>query len=119
MLSLEQVTNIAAVCHEANRMYCLTLGDISQPGWMEAPTWQRQSAINGVSALIAGRVGGPIESHESWSKEKLASGWKYGPVKDPEAKTHPCLVPYHDLPLAQQMKDQIFVAIVRAMANLK
>lgn len=29
---------------------------------------------------------------------KIADGWKYGEAKDPEAKTHPCLVPFDKLP---------------------
>jgi hypothetical protein len=36
-------------------------------------------------------------------------------VKDPEAKTHPCLVPYDDLPEYQQLKDRVFLAIRREL----
>ena len=39
---------IASICHEANRAYCLSIGDESQPEWATAPDWQRVSAINGV-----------------------------------------------------------------------
>ena len=31
---------IAAVCHEANRMYCTVTGDRRQPEWYDAPEWQ-------------------------------------------------------------------------------
>lgn len=40
----------------------------------------------------------------------------YGEVKDGEAKTHPCLVPYEQLPPAQRLKDDLFAAIVRTLA---
>lgn len=110
-----RILHIAAVCHEANRMYCLTLGDTTQPEWMQAPEWQRQSAIKGVEAIAEGRTTRPEQSHESWSAEKIATGWVYGPVKDAEKKEHPCLVPFTELPPEQQMKDHLFFAIATTL----
>lgn len=104
----------ARAAHEANRAYCLALGDHSQPVWDEAPEWQKSSARNGVAGALAGNT--PEQSHESWCREKLAAGWAWGPVKDPEKKEHPCMLPYNDLPLAQRAKDDIFVSVVRAVA---
>jgi hypothetical protein len=104
----------ARAAHEANRAYCLALGDTSQPSWDEAPEWQRSSSMTGVDLVLGG--GGPREAHDSWSAEKVAAGWKFGPVKDPERKEHPCLVSYDELPLAQREKDGVFVGVVRAMA---
>ena len=37
-----------------------------------------------------------IYEHEEWRNEKIRNGWKYGPVKDDAAKTHPCLVEWID-----------------------
>lgn len=105
----------ARAAHEANRAYCLALGDLSQPPWDDAPEWQRSSAVNGVRGVLAGNS--PEQSHESWLAEKAATGWTYGPVKDAAAKTHPCFVPYAELPEAQQAKDAVYVAVVRAMAH--
>ncbi len=105
------VKNIAVMCHEMNRVYCQLLGDLSQPVWDDAPEWQRESAIKGVEFALAGDRK-PSDSHESWTKEKVDTGWVYGPVKDPVAKTHPCLVHYDALPEAQKVKDRLFLAIV-------
>lgn len=110
-----QAIAIAQVCHEANRAYCITIGDNSQPRWEDAPEWQTDSAISGVQKIAAGEITAPEQSHEGWSAHKLADGWKYGEVKDPEAKTHPCLVPFGQLPLEQQMKDKLFFAIATAL----
>lgn len=111
--------NIAIVCHEANRAYCRTLGDTSQPSWDDAPEWQKNSAIAGVkfhlAALESGVEPAPSASHDSWLAEKERDGWKYGAVKDPEKKEHPCFVPYDQLPVDQRMKDYIFAAIVKAV----
>ena len=102
----------AAAAIEVNRLYCFALGDFSQEHWDEAPNWQRESAKAGVRAVIAGA--GPEALHESWMKQKIDEGWVYGEVKDPAAKTHPCLVPYEDLPAAQRVKDTLFREVVTA-----
>lgn len=104
----------ARAAHEINRAYCIALGDESQPPWESAPDWQKSSARNGVVGALAGNT--PEQSHESWLAEKRATGWTYGPFKDPGKKQHPCFVPYTELPAAQQKKDALFVTTVRAMA---
>lgn len=112
------VEDIAAICHEANRMYCVTLGDTSQQEWMQAPEWQKESAKNGVRYHLQHPYAKPSDSHENWLREKIADGWRYGPIKDVATKTHPCCIPYGELPPAQQLKDTIFVAIVRACISV-
>lgn len=102
----------ARAAHEANRNYCYAIGDDSQPPWEEAPAWQRESAIAGVQAALDGAT--PEQSHQSWMKLKLDDGWTYGEQKDPDAKKHPCLVPYEQLPESQRAKDDIYLATVRA-----
>jgi hypothetical protein len=109
----EKIDACARATHEANRAYCLALGDESQLPWDSAPGWQRGSARIGVEGAINGAT--PEQSHESWLAVKAADGWRYGPTKDPEAKTHPCFVPYSELPEAQKAKDHVFVAVARAM----
>jgi hypothetical protein len=47
--------------------------------------------------------------------DNIKDGWVYGEVKDAEKKTHPCLVPFDQLPLFQQKKDKLFCAIVDAL----
>ncbi len=107
---------IAQVCHEANKAYCEGIGDDSQQSWGAASKWQRESAVNGVKAHAEGGLT-PEQSHESWLKEKLADNWSYGPVKDPEKKLHPCMVPYAELPQEQKMKDKLFGAICAALLS--
>ncbi len=103
--------HIARICHEANREYCRCLGDDSHLPWDSAPAWQKESAMKAVEANFINPLS-PMERHNSWMKEKFDNGWKYGEVKDEEAKIHPCLVPYGDLPAEQQAKDFLFGSIV-------
>lgn len=35
--------------------------------------------------------------HEVWAKGRIADGWTYGVVRDDNARTTPCLVPYNEL----------------------
>lgn len=107
--------HVAKVCHEANRAYCSAMGDDSQVPWDQAPGWQTDSAIKGVAFLLMEPTAGPEASHICWMAEKQANGWVYGEEKDAEKKTHPCMVPFGDLPAEQRAKDYIFHAIVRTM----
>lgn len=104
---------IARICHEANRAYCESLHDNSQPPWEQAPEWQRESAIEGVRAHLEAGGLSPAKSHALWMERKVTEGWRWGLKKDAVKKTHPCLVPYDQLPQTQRAKDYIFAAIVR------
>lgn len=44
--------------------------------------------------------------HEVWAAGRMAEGWTYGPVRDDAAKTHPCLVPYEELPDSEREYDR-------------
>lgn len=110
--------NIAKVAHEVNRAYCQALGDKSQLPWDEAPEWQKESALNGVTFHIENPNAGPQGSHESWMKQKDADGWKYGPFKNPGIKEHPCMVPFNELPKEQQAKDFLFHTVVHQLKHL-
>jgi len=107
---------IARVCHEVNREYCAALGDFSQLPWEEAPEWQRESALLGVTMHVENPTANASDSHNAWAAEKVKKGWRFGSTKDEEEKTHPCLVPFSELPREQRAKDYIFRAIVHALA---
>lgn len=113
---MADIEAIARTCHEANRALCAAFGDLSQVAWAVAPDWQRTSAVNGVKFCIDNPSAPPSANHDSWMKEKVDGGWVFGAVKDAEAKTHPCIVPYDALPADQKAKDYIFKAIVGALA---
>jgi len=115
LLAMYSDWGIARACHEVNRAYCQSLGDNSQPAWEDAPDWQRDSALRGVKLHAENPDATPAASHESWLKQKAAEGWKYGMVKNPHLKEHPCFMPFDRLPREQQAKDYIFRAVVHAM----
>lgn len=110
----QRIETIARVCHEANRAWCEAHGDRSQKVWEDAEQWQRDSAIEGVQVALDGASA--RRQHEAWCEAKQRDGWVYGEVKDAERKTHPCLVPYDQLPVMQQIKDDLYGAVVRSLA---
>jgi len=108
------VTQIAITCHEVNRIFCEFNDDFSQPNFINAPDWQIESAINGVIFHIENPDANDSASHDNWMKQKIADGWVYGEEKDVDKKTHPCIVPFEELPKHQQFKDRLFRTVVHS-----
>lgn len=107
---------IAQVAHEVNKTYCETVcDDYSQPDWNDAPDWQVESAVNGVIFTKDNMDATPEQSHENWLAQKADEGWVYGEVKDAEKKTHPCMLPYDELPAEQQVKDALYQTVVKTL----
>lgn len=44
--------------------------------------------------------------HDVWARSRISEGWSYGPERDDVAKTHPCLVPYEELPESEKDYDR-------------
>lgn len=106
---------IAKICHQANKALCEQLGDQSQKDWIQAEDWQRESAVKGVEFRIANPDAPNSAQHDAWMADKEKDGWVFGPVKDVEAKTHPCMVPYEKLSEGDKAKDALFSGIVKAL----
>ncbi|NLO38940.1 MAG: Ryanodine receptor Ryr [Ruminiclostridium sp.] len=49
-------------------------------------------------------------THEVWSSQRIKDGWTYGEIRDDAQKTHPCLVPYDDLPENEKEYDRVISA---------
>lgn len=107
---------LARAAHEANRAFCIFNGDNSLLPWDETAEGIKKSAISGVMFFLE-KNATPQEQHAEWSKFKIAQGYVYGEVKDDEKKTHPCLVPYEELPAFQQAKDKLFQDSIRSMLS--
>lgn len=112
------ISKIAELCHNVNKAYCESIGDLSQPEWKDAPDWQKDSAINGVVFHLENEVS-PELSHENWLIQKLEEGWVYGKEKCAVAKTHPAMKRYDELPKYQQTKDLLFSAVCKTFKEWK
>ena len=55
------------------------------------------------------------DSHDNWVTTKIRDGWVWGITKDTDLKTHPCIIPFNELPVMQQAKDHLFKGIVYSL----
>jgi len=113
----EAVVAAARAAHEANRVLCEALGQSHYGSWEECPQEIRDSVLSGVEEVRKHPGRTPRESHQAWADWKRAQGWKAGPEKSVERKEHPNLVPFEELPVAEQSKDSIFLAVTRAVLS--
>ena len=44
--------------------------------------------------------------HEVWAETRIRQGWTYGEQRNDELKTHPCLIPYEELPESEKEYDR-------------
>ena len=44
--------------------------------------------------------------HEVWAETRIRQGWIYGEQRNDELKTHPCLIPYEELPEEEKEYDR-------------
>ena len=44
--------------------------------------------------------------HEVWAQSRMEQGWTYGEERSDALKTHPCLIPYEELPEVEKAYDR-------------
>lgn len=113
-ISVEQV---AEICHEANRAYSKSIGEEPKASWGDSSDAIKKSAIDGVLYRWANPEVSPADMHNNWLAFKQEQGYVYGEKIDNEAKTHPCIVEYSELPEEQKIKDSLFISIVSTFQN--
>lgn len=106
--------NIARIVHAANNELRRQLGE-SVTAYEDLKDHEIATVLQGIQKNIENPHMTAEQSHDSWCADKFAQGWVYGKVKDAEAKTHPCLVEYCELPTEQQLKDFLFKGIVTSL----
>lgn len=111
----QAIVAIATACHAANKAYCESIGDRSQPIWTQLPAEIQAGVINGVEHILDNPDVTPEESHNNWMEFKKADGWVYGETKSLERKCHPRMRPFDELPLTQRVKDTLFKSVVKAL----
>lgn len=103
----------AVFVYEAARLQAAAVdAPIVPESWSERDEAFRAQFLD-VIAMMCSRLrkSSPEELHDDWVGAYEAMGWEYGPERDPEAKTHPDMVPFDDLEPREQAKDAVFVAL--------
>jgi hypothetical protein len=104
---------IAKLCHEANRQYCIDNQLTTNPVWDDCDAALQESIVSGVAEVINDPKTTPAEMHQNWIDYKEEQGWKYALNYDLKLKTHPNLVPFNKLPKFEQAKDKLFIKTVK------
>jgi hypothetical protein len=104
---------IAHVCHEVNRVMQTIQGDPApSPPWDDASDLVKDTLINAVRMIRMNYSS--EEMHQEWLDRYTGQGWKWGPEKNSALRTHPCLIPYHELPDLQRHKtEMIRINVIR------
>ena len=71
---------------------------IPQP--MDTTDVQLPEELNPLVEQIAKNV------HEVWAQSRMEQGWTYGEERNDALKTHPCLIPYEELPEVEKAYDR-------------
>ena len=111
------IETIARTCHEANRAYCRALGDTSHIPWDALSDDARRAVYVGVEKALANPGLSGEQAHQFWLEHKARAGWKYGATRDESEKLHPCMLPYHMLPVSERRKDVLFLSVVNALRD--
>lgn len=110
-------SKIAECIHGATRVLGRPNGDIIL-AWNDLPDIDRNLAIKAVDELMINPQSKTYEElHDLWWELKIQDGWVFGEFHSHELKTHPCMIPYQDLPKSELIKDEIWSA--NALEKLK
>jgi ryanodine receptor 2 len=57
--------------------------------------------------------------HDVWAAQRIGDGWRFGKTRDALSKSHPCLVPYDELPDPKKTYDRLMVEqVIKAAVAL-
>jgi hypothetical protein len=102
-----KIEALAAKIHDENKAYCESIGDFSQLQWRDTNYWYQFGVVKAIIEFRNNPNLSTVEFHSLWANDKVENGWVYGKKFDIEAKTHPDLVSYAELPETQKIKYQM------------
>lgn len=115
----EDLSAIAQAAHTANLLYSLqheTSVSVCDPiEWTDMSDEAKAGSVSGIVDMIKNPVLDGREAHDIWFANKQAAGWKYGPAKSNEHKTHPCMVPYDELNIWDKTKDDLYICVINSL----
>jgi len=93
---------------------------INPESWGQRDPEFRRNMIRAVSDQCgANRLYSPAALHDKWVRAYKRMGWKYGPVRSQEDKTHPDMVPFDKLGRKEQEKDWVFFTLCEIAKKIK
>ncbi len=114
---------IAATATNLCAMVCAQFGTVAPEDpnllkWHEQSEERKQLILRAVDMVIQHPDATPEDSHAGWLEQQLADGWTHGEKADSEAKTHPNLVPWPELPVEMRIRDSLLHLVVNELKGL-
>lgn len=109
------VNAVAAICHEANRQYCIQAGLDAGSPWTDLSADEQKPTLMSVEHLIKNPDVTPKLAHDTWVKDRLDAGWTFGETRDDDNKVHNLLVDYDQLAEGDRVKDELILGVVNSL----
>lgn len=114
MITMDLV-DIAKIVYNVNKAFCESTGDFTNVSWDDTSTETRDLAVLVIRHKMLNPRMTPEHIHNTWLVEMVRRGWRYGEMKNAEAKTHPGMCPYDMLSKDQQTKDKLVNTIIESV----
>lgn len=105
------LVDIAQECHTKNNELMMMNGEEQNGNWDSLDRHTKFINLKSVIKALENPDLTAKDMHDEWMNNKIADGWKFGDVKDPELKTHPLIIDYDLMKDVDKMKDQIFIDV--------
>lgn len=115
MTTTPPTSAIAQAAYRAVRVFALAQGDYSKPDWPHLDDAARERVIAGVEAISQQPYRTASENHAAWMLAMERDGWSYGPAHRKDLKQHPAMMPYGRLSTDYRRRNEIFLAVVKAL----
>jgi len=93
---------------------------INPETWDKRDKRFRQNMICAVQRQCGGRrLTSPKALHDAWVTTYEKMGWKYGPKRDVNLKTHPDMVAFNKLGRKEREKDWVFFMLCEIARRIK
>lgn len=102
---------IAKQAYNANAIYMHANGN-HLCSWDSLPITVRDVMIAAVEEYAAGNFRHAVNIHSRWYEAMKEAGWNYGETFCNDAKTHPYMLAYDELPTELRIKDALFMQSV-------
>jgi hypothetical protein len=115
LLTVEQFGRLN---HALRREVARIFGDGTvPPDWDDAPEWMHADSARDARELLGNPGMMAEDGHGRWMRQKIAEGWKWGPVRDDEKKEHPSIRPFDQLPPGERLKDLLRVSLAGSLSG--
>ena len=106
--------DIAEIAHNTIMLYKAKLKQ-ETIAWWDTPKETKDSVLAGVEYVMNNPHTTGEQQHQAWVKYKKDTGWIWGAEIDSKLKTHPNMVAYSKIPEHERIKDELFIAVVKAL----